>query len=165
MTTLTPMLRSAYASYRERAAHGYAEDNVTSGRWPAEGALQRSYNSFDELLPQGTDTSDNYVFDIRDEATETTVGILWFAVVTKHGIKSAFVYDIEIWPEYRRRGHARAALFALESLAAGLGLTHIGLHVFRHNVGAQALYQSVGYEVTSVNMLKRIGDSGTANSQ
>jgi ribosomal protein S18 acetylase RimI-like enzyme len=158
MTILTPMSRFAYESYREASARGYADDNVAAGRWPEEGALQRSYDSFDELLPQGTDTPDNYLFDIRDEAANAIVGVLWFAVVEKKGIKSAFVYDIEIWPEFRRQGHARRAFVALEALVAELGLTDIGLHVFGHNVGAQTLYRSLGYGITGINMLKRLGD-------
>jgi ribosomal protein S18 acetylase RimI-like enzyme len=37
-----------------------------------------------------------------------------------------------------------------------MGLRAIGLHVFNQNTSAQALYRSLGYEVTSVNMLKHL---------
>ena len=35
-----------------------------------------------------------------------------------------------------------------------LGVQRIGLHVFGHNTGAQALYARLGYGVTGLNLLK-----------
>ncbi len=153
------MRPESFAGYREVAARGYAQDNIASGRWPEEGALQRSYEDFDESLPLGIATPDNHLYEIRNEATDAIVGIIWFAVVVKNGIKAAFVYDVEVAPEHRRQGHARAAFVALEPLVRSLGLATIGLHVFGHNPGAQALYRSLGYGVTGINMLKTLGNS------
>ena len=151
MTTLIPMQPASFANYREMAVKGYAEDNVASGRWPEAGSLQRSYEDFDESLPLGLGTPDNYLYEITDEVTNSVVGILWFAVVLKNGIKSAFVYDVEVISKHRRQGHGRAAFDALEPLVKSLGLSSVGLHVFGHNPGAQALYESLGYGVTGVN--------------
>lgn len=157
VVTLAPMNPSAFAGYRDAAAAGYAGDNVTSGRWPKEGALQRSYDDFDESLPQGLATPDNFVCEIVSKSIGATVGIMWYAVVTKNGLKSVFVYDVEIKPEFRRHGYARAAFSALETLVNALGLSSIGLHVFGTNPGAQALYHSLGFRVTGINMLKQLG--------
>lgn len=156
MTTLLPMPPSAFARYREGAIQGYADDNVAAGRWPAEGALQRSTEDFDESLPLGLGTPDNHLYQIIDEATGTVVGVLWFAVVVKNGLKSAFVYDVEVHRPHQRQGHGRAAFQALEGLVASLGLSSIALHVFGHNPGAQALYASLGYGVTGINMRKQL---------
>ena len=151
------MRQAVFAAYLESAVAGYAEDNVASGRWPAEGALARSRADFEESLPQGLATPDNFLFEIMSEAEGPPVGFLWFAVVEKNGVQSAFVYDIEVKAEYRRRGYARAALEAVEPLARELGLSSIGLHVFAHNTGAHTLYGSLGYRVTGMNMLKPLG--------
>ena len=150
---------NAFAGYREAAVSGYAADNVTSGRWPQEGALQRSYEDFDESIPQGLATPENYLYTIINNSTGATVGIIWFAVVVKNGLKTAFVYDVEVRLEFRRRGYGRAAFSALEPLVRALGLSRIGLHVFGNNPGAQALYHSLGYGVTGVNMLKHLESS------
>ena len=150
------MSAATYTDYVEAAVAGYAEDNVASGRWPEEGALARSRADFDASLPQGLKTPDNYLFEIRAAATGLTVGSIWFAVTEKHGLRTAFVYDVEVMPEFRRMGYATAAFQALEPLVRDLGLTSIGLHVFGHNTGAQALYGKLGYEVTGVNMQKRL---------
>lgn len=160
MTTLVPMRQEAFAAYLESAAAGYAEDNVASGRWPLEGALARALADFENSLPRGLATPDNFLFEIQRELDGPTVGFLWFAVLEKNGIRSAFVYDVEVKPEFRRQGHARAAFQALEPLVRDLGLSSIGLHVFGHNPEALALYHSLGYGVTGLNMLKAIGNLG-----
>ena len=155
------MSAAVYVDYVEAAVAGYAEDNVASGRWPAEGALARSRADFDASLPQGLESPDNHLFEIRAAGTGLTVGSIWFAVREEHGLRTAFVYDVEVRPEYRRQGYATAAFQALEPLVRDLGLTSIGLHVFGHNTGAQALYGKLGYEVTGVNMQKGLeGGSG-----
>lgn len=38
MTTLVPMRQDVFSAYLESAVAGYANDNVATGRWPAEGA-------------------------------------------------------------------------------------------------------------------------------
>lgn len=161
VTTLVGMAAASFGRYRDAAAKGYAGDNVAAGRWPAAGALERAYEDFDASLPLGLATPDHFLHDIVDETTNTRVGVLWFAAIEKNGIASAYVYDIEIAAGHRRRGHARAAFAALESLVRARGLERIGLHVFSHNPAAQALYRSLGYEVTGVNMQKalRTGDA------
>ncbi len=160
MTILVPMSAEAYPQYRERAVAGYADDNVAAGRWPAEGALARSQADFDSSLPQGLQTPDNYIFEIKSTEAGPTVGFIWFAVIEKNGLQSAYVYDVEINTQFRRQGHARAAFEALEPIVKRLGLSSIGLHVFGHNPGAQALYDSLGYGVTGINMAKHLGANG-----
>ena len=147
---------SSFAAYREASVTGYAQDNVAAGRWPQPGALERAYADFDHNLPLGLATPDNFIYEIKDEGTKEVVGVIWFAITEKNGVKSAFVYDVEVKPQYRRMGHARAAFKALEQKVRELGLLTIGLHVFGHNSDAQRLYVSLGYAVTGVNMLKRL---------
>ena len=151
---LSPMPEEQFAAYLESSVIAYAEDNVESGRWPREGALERSRADFRHSLPQGLATPDHHVCEILDEATSRAVGVLWFAVVEKQGIRSAFVYDVMIHPAHRRKGYAKAAFGELEAMVRTMGLTTIGLHVFAHNSGAQALYKSLGYNVTGMNMKK-----------
>jgi ribosomal protein S18 acetylase RimI-like enzyme len=90
-----------------------------------------------------------------------TVGFLWFATLSRGNTKAAYVYQLEVHPEFRRRGHARAAFEAMEAIVVTMGLATIGLHVFGHAPGAQALYSSLGYQVTGINMQKRLPVTGT----
>lgn len=160
MTVLARMNPKVFAEVVAASIAAYADDNVAAGRWPLAGALERSRNDFLSLLPQGLATPDHHWLEIRAVADGPRVGHLWFAVQAQPGQRTAFVYDVEVQPAYRRQGHARRAFEALESLAAGLGATQIGLHVFGFNTAAQALYRSLGYAVTSLNMNKPLQAAG-----
>ena len=65
MTTLMPMRPERYGPYLEAAIVGYAQDNVSAGRWPEVGALERSREDFPEPLPQGLATLHNFLYEIR----------------------------------------------------------------------------------------------------
>ena len=153
-TTLRPLPPEAFAAYMQASIASYAQENVQASRWPAEGALERSHADFLALLPQGLATPDHHLFEVLAAPEGPVVGHLWLALECRHGDCGAFVYNVEIAPEHRRQGHARRAFQAMEAVAAELGATSIGLHVFATNPGAQALYESLGYRVTGVNMKK-----------
>ena len=154
MTDLIPMRQAEFASFIEMVVGSYAADNVAAGRWPADEALSLSRAETERLLPQGLATPDNYLYEVLDGAGGNTVGHIWFAAMARGSTKVAFVYQVQVKPEFRRQGHARAALKATESIAKAKGFSGIALHVFGHNEGAQSLYASLGYQVASVNMFK-----------
>ena len=62
--------------------------------------------------------------------------------------------DIEIRPEFRRRGYGRAVMLLAEEVARTHGAEYLGLNVFGHNPNARALYESLGYETQAVRMRK-----------
>lgn len=161
-TTLVPMSAASFADYVKSAITNYAEENVAAGRWPSEGALERSRLDYESFLPNGPATPDNFLYEIRaslasdDDSASRIVGHLWFAIVKKNGVRGGYVYDLEVSPEYRRQGHAEAAFRAMEVLAREMGLPSVGLHVFANNPGAQALYAKLGYAVTGLNMIKHL---------
>lgn len=66
------------------------------------------------------------------------------------------MYDFLVYEPYRRCGYGWQALQALEQNVRALGLDTIGLHVFGHNHAARALYEKAGYEVTNINMAKKL---------
>lgn len=156
MTLLVPMRPEVYAEFMATSTEDYARDSVAAGRWPASGALERSRAEVQALLPQGLATPDHHLFEIRADADGPPVGHLWFALETRHGQRTAYVFQVDVLPAHRRQGHARGAFLALEGLARELGADAIGLHVFGFNTGAQALYRGLGFEVTGLNMAKRL---------
>jgi ribosomal protein S18 acetylase RimI-like enzyme len=151
-----------FAEVVQESISEYADDNVAAGRWLRASALERSRNEFGSLLPQGLATPENHWFEIRAGTDGPRVGHLWFALPAQPEPRTAFVYDIAIQPAHRRQGHARRALEALESLAAAMGAVRVGLHVFGFNAPAQALYRSLGYAVTSLNMSKPLHPAGAS---
>jgi ribosomal protein S18 acetylase RimI-like enzyme len=151
------MRAESYAAYLEAAIASYAQGNISAGRWPEVGALERSRADFELLLPQGLATPDNHLYEILAAEGGQVVGFVWLAIENKHGAASAYIYDLEVKVEFRRRGHAKRALQALESIAKDAGATSIGLNVFANNAGAKAMYQELGYVPTNVNMYKSLG--------
>ena len=153
---LRKMTQKSFEEYLEKAIPAYAFNNIESGRWPEEGALERSRADHESLLPDGINTKNNYLFEVISRNEDCIVGFLWLAIDDKFGSKSAFIYDIAIYEGYRRLGYARQALKDLESFVKDLGIYKIGLHVFHQNKSAQSLYDSMGYSVVSSNMAKSI---------
>jgi ribosomal protein S18 acetylase RimI-like enzyme len=149
------MSDAEYEAFVEAAVPAYAADKVASGQWAKEQSLELSRQAFVELLPQGRQTADNYFFSVVDEQARP-VGTLWIAAKEEAGKRIGYIYDIEIRPECRRQGHATRALAAAEEEARKLSLCGIGLHVFGHNTGARALYETLGYRATNISMFKAL---------
>jgi ribosomal protein S18 acetylase RimI-like enzyme len=158
MPVLRPMTQAEYVEWLKESIPAYAADKVASGQWSEDESLQLSKNNLEELLPQGLTTPDNFLYTIED-ADSNPVGVLWFAVQTRFNSRVAYVYDVEIWPHQRRKGHAYRAFCALEHEVRRLGLSGIALHVFGHNAEAQSLYAKLGFRPTNINLFKPVGAS------
>jgi ribosomal protein S18 acetylase RimI-like enzyme len=149
---LRPMNSKAFLAYKASEAASFAKENVSCGRWPSEGALERSLAEFDELLPQGLATPKNYLYEIVAVNEGHTAGYLWFAAEERNGQQVAFIYDIQVLEAYRRQGYAMRALVELQEIARSLGLARVSLHVAGQNAEAQALYAKLGYAVMGISM-------------
>lgn len=156
MVQLVPMDQAGLQAFLDVAIPSYAEAHVRAGDWHPDEALGRSTAAFQELLPAGVATPENYIYWIHDPASAQNVGMLWFHVDQRGGQPTAFIYNIEIDPQFQRRGYASQALAALDQRALELGLAKIELHVFGYNTGALALYQKCGFETTHVSMVKTL---------
>jgi ribosomal protein S18 acetylase RimI-like enzyme len=147
-----------FAAWLPGAIRDYAADKVAAGNWTDAEALSRSAAEFDKLLPNGPDTPGNHLYSIlaspEPGSPPFPIGMIWIAALPER--RQAFIYDFVIDPPYRRKGYGAQALRAVEAEVRALGLASIGLHVFGHNHAAQALYTKLGYEITNVNMAKRL---------
>ena len=152
---LVAMSREAFAAFTAEANEAYAQDHVLAGNWPAGEALAKAKAQLEQLLPQGFDTPDHWFYEVHDPSG-TSVGGVWFGIVGVGEARAGYVYNIRIRPDQRRKGYGRAALLALEALAARLELPALRLNVFGHNPGAETLYRSLGYKVTSATMRKAL---------
>jgi ribosomal protein S18 acetylase RimI-like enzyme len=152
---LRPMTATEYDAWRSAAIPDYAADKVASGQWTADEALERSRQEHDELLPLGPQTPDHHLLTIVD-GQGAAVGVLWFAVRARFDARIAYVYDVAVWPQRQREGHALRAFEALEVEVGRLGLSGIALHVFGHNHGARALYERLGFEPTNISLFKPV---------
>jgi ribosomal protein S18 acetylase RimI-like enzyme len=153
---LIAMNEESFSNYLQIAIPSYAKDNIDSGRWEESEALARSRKAHESLLPEGVATINNYLFNVIENESKENLGHIWVKVEDNIHTKSAFIYDIEIFEQYRRKGYAKFALGCIEQVVADLGATSLGLHVFNHNSAAIGLYNSIGYQTVSHNMQKPI---------
>jgi len=154
MIQLIRMNEIEYLAYLEKAVSEYAAEKIQAGNWTEAEALERSRKDFERLLPQGHHTPSNFVNKLVSDNGET-VGYLWYCILD-NAVTKGFIYDFEIYPQYRRRGYASQALAALENEAKEIGVKKLELHVFGFNIAARELYKKSGFIETNVNMAKEI---------
>jgi ribosomal protein S18 acetylase RimI-like enzyme len=147
------MTDEQYRDYRDTAEDGYAKQIAESGLMAWPDAVQKASDDFARMLPDGLATTDNHLWTAYDDAE---VGILWLRIEARSDGRRAFVGDVSVRENVRRRGYGEAIMTAAEALSRDLGATTIALNVFGNNVGARALYEGLGYETTSVQMRKRL---------
>jgi RimJ/RimL family protein N-acetyltransferase len=152
---LVPMSKAQYEAWLPASIADYAQEHVASGNWAEAESLQRSRDEFERLLPQGIATPGHHLWSIVRASDREPVGVLWIEEKQKPQ-PFAFIYNIEIYPPFRRRGFALQAMTRLEEEARRLQLGSIRLHVFGHNTAARPLYEKLGYEPTNINMFKRL---------
>lgn len=107
-----------------------------------------------KMLPNGLKTKDHKLWSIMDD--HEVIGMLWVYIKSNNRDKQAFIYDIELDDNQQGKGYGKATMTRLEESVRAEGVSQIGLHVFAHNKRALALYQKMGYEAASYNMVKRI---------
>ena len=156
MIRLVPMKTTEYQTYLDISIREYAEDKIRAGNWQPAEALERSAQEFHQLLPEGVASRDQYLYDIEDARLGVKVGMIWLARIMQGTHPVMFIYDFRIDEPYRRKGYGEQAMRAAEDQAKTLGLDTIALHVFGHNQAARALYEKLGYEITNINMAKKL---------
>lgn len=156
MIHLAAMSAPEYTAWLDSAITDYAQDKVAAGNWTPEGARQRAEAEYMKLLPDGLQTPRQHLFTILAGPQQQPAGMIWFAEQDWDGRRVAFIYDFLIHEPFRRHGYGLEAILALEEKVKALDLDVIGLHVFGHNRAALALYEKAGYEITNINMAKRL---------
>ena len=151
---LEPMTPDEYAAYRASAEESYAQGIHRSGSLPLEEARAKSAEDYARQLPDGLATEGHRLWTAYDG--DTPVGMLWLGLKdTSEGV-SAFGFDFEVREDLRRHGYGRAIMAAAEQVCRELGVVQVGLNVFGDNLGAQSLYEQMGFQVTSIQMSKRL---------
>jgi ribosomal protein S18 acetylase RimI-like enzyme len=153
--TLRPMTEAEYPAYRDRLLEHYSADIAKARGLPAGEALRQATQQTDELLPKGVRTDGQLLFIAVDEG-ERSVGLLWLATHAPNGAESGWIYDVEVDEAHRGKGYGREIMLLAEQECRRRGLTSLRLNVFGPNIVARRLYESLGYEITSQNMAKRL---------
>ena len=142
-------IRPPYAAEHSLADHiSYVE---------AEQFVRRQ---FEDSLPLGFRTLGHHFLRIVDAATAVHVGIVWLRL--DNASRAAYLNNVTVSPEHRRKGYASAALEATAARAHAEGCTVLALNVFAPNTAAQRLYRKFGLEVVSMHMNMLLSDAAAA---
>ncbi|WP_328371638.1 N-acetyltransferase [Micromonospora zamorensis] len=156
--TLTPMTAQELARLLVSLEQGYADDLVAHRGMTPEAALDRSSSQIRESLPSGAATEGALLRMGR--VGDTEVGWIWVTLPTAAAPDQAWIHNIEVHEEHRGHGYARRMIQLIEVELAQLKVPELGLNVFGTNTVAIGLYRSLGFEVTSQQMAKRIDPAG-----
>ncbi len=154
-TRLVAMPATRLPAWLDRTMAEYVASRMRAGE-TREQAEANEQQSRDRWFPGGSPADGHLVWDVTDQ-DGTVVGHLWIGPFAP-GSPDWWVFDVEIAATHRRLGHARRALELGHRAAAEHGATSIGLNVFGYNTGAQELYAALGYQVTSAQMRRPLGD-------
>ncbi|MGX7139067.1 GNAT family N-acetyltransferase [Enterococcus silesiacus] len=154
--TLEKMTITDCNNYLSFAIKDYAKDKIMAGTWNEDEAIQLAAKSFNELLPEGKDTKYEYLYSIKEDLLDKSVGFLWVHLNKTPYDSKLFIYDFIIFEEFRNVGYGRQTIACLTENAKGINVSQIDLHVFAHNKGAIHLYEQTGFKATDISMSKQI---------
>ena len=88
--------------------------------------------------------------------SQQPIACLWLgtAIDQLQGDRHAHIFLLYVLPEHRRKGLGRALMLEAEAWATARGDRQIGLQVFQSNHAALSLYNTLGFQVQSVWMVK-----------
>jgi len=115
---------------------------------------------WNQILPQGQETPNNYFWILHDANTNKKVGYLW--LFTKPENKILFIGQIFVDEEFRGRGYGTKCLGLVEKMGKNkFASNSLELHVFKHNPKARKLYIRFGFkdkneDTTGFTMVKKI---------
>lgn len=156
MVSLNPIDPKDFDVFMNQAIDVYTQDNIKSGTWQPDEALEKSREEFHRLLPEGLKTKDQYLFTIPDNNSNNKIGVLWVQVKMNTSPRKAFICDFIIEPQFRGQGYGKQALQALDEKLIQMNVESVSLHVFAHNTNAVGLYETMGYLPTNLNMKKTL---------
>jgi len=110
----------------------------------------RAVKQLKGLLPNGIETPNHHLFNVQ--RGEKVIGFVWLKIEEEK--KSAFLYEIYIFEEYRGKGYGTKTMNLIEVMLVQKEIVYFKLHVFGSNTGARKLYEELGFEVAGINMLK-----------
>ena len=149
MVKLIPVEQAVFEAYLEEDIQRYAQAHVEAGNWEPSQALEKSRKEHQQLLPDGLESRNQYLFSIID-ASDQKLGILWVNIENGR----AFIYDFRIDEAQRGKGYGKQGLMALDEKLKSMNVESVALHVFGDNITAQELYKKTGYQITGIHMKK-----------
>lgn len=149
MVQLVEMSHENYLIWQERLWVSYFDELIMAGYTEAA-AHENIEATKRENMPDGKLAANNFVFNVA--SGESNVGVVWLF----QQINQWFIYDIEVYENFRGQGFGRQTMKAIEAYARANGAESISLSVFGFNETARKLYETEGYQTMRLSMKKTL---------
>lgn len=154
MIRLVEMSEEEFQAYLPRARKNYAEELSRANDLTDDEATAQAEAAFRRLLPEGRPgAADQFLFTAVD-GDGRPVGMVWFGIRRDRKEPYGYIWEIFLEPEARGRGYGEQIMRQVEARAKALGLSHLALNVFGHNMPARKLYERLGFQITAISMGK-----------
>ena len=153
---LDAMTPGELADYLVRSEEDYVRQRVDLGGEDERDARRVAGEHVAAYFPEGRPGDCHHLFLARDGETGEVAGQLWLHERPHAAGTAVWVFDVEVAEAHRGKGLGRELMTWAEGWARDRGAAEIGLNVFGGNTVARALYGSLGYAETAVNMAKKL---------
>ena len=110
MVKFVKMIEQEFIDYLDFLIEEISKDYVQAKGVNMEEAQLQSQSEIKGLLPEGLGTPDVFIGFIRN--MDQNIGQIWY--IHEHKKQYTFLADIEIFPEYQKKGFGTQALSLLE---------------------------------------------------
>ena len=141
------MTQAQFAEFMDVILPPYVAERAAADHVSMDVAKRYARDQHARLLADGHLTAGHHFLRMVSTNNDQPVGGVWLWIDA--GNKQAFLYNITVFPHYRRRGFASDALSQVEQTARAAGCATLGLNVFSSNSGALALYRKAGFNAAS----------------
>ena len=151
---LEPMTDAQFGEFIEVIVPPYVAERVQADHLSPEDAQRFVRDQQDRLLPDGRQTPGHQFLRIVTLDIPQCVGGVWLEIDSEN--KQGFLYNLTVFPPYRRRRFGSDALALVAELVRRAGCGTLGLNVFSTNDAAVALYRKMGFSTVSSYMNKKL---------
>ena len=142
---LREMTKKEFASYVLYSNEYHAACLQKEKGIDKEEAFRETEEGLKRMLPNGKETSDNYLMVIERQVDSVIVGYMWYMYDHRREDTFLFLCDFHIFLEERLKGYGEEALCEMDEVARQLSCKKCALFVENENMSARKLYEKCGY--------------------
>jgi len=155
MISYRKMTQEEFSEYRKYSNSFRGKELSEAQQVSVSEGIRLANDELDECLPSGLETAGNYLMCVEVEIDQQShvVGYLWYGYGS--GDNSAYIYDFQIFSNYRSQHYGSRVFNLLEQTLKSDGIDQIELLVAYDNERAFKLYKELGFKATGINMVKK----------
>ncbi|WJV68738.1 GNAT family N-acetyltransferase [Pectobacteriaceae bacterium CE70] len=156
MSILTECTGNDIGAYCNIFVEEYENDLIKNHHLNQSEAHKKAIDVFNSSFPDNRAEKNNSLLRINKMLNDKSyhVGYIWLLYFPKE--QSVFIMDFYILHEYRNKKIGYETMNDLISMIGRSNVTMIKLRVEPENQAAIGLYKKIGFDITGINMVRRI---------